>query len=452
EAGYLELTSEAFDLEQLIDDCIGLLAPQANKNGIDLVAAVSPAMPRALAGDALRVRQVLLNLLGNALKFTPQGEVVVRAELKRRSGEQAIVRLEVHDTGVGMDESTLQRIFEAFRQADESTTRRFGGTGLGLSICKHLVEKMGGEIGATSQPAVGSTFWCEIPFGVAPEAGRDLPPAGLGGLRVVVATPIQSLQGALAARLAAEGADVVAVNSSVELESIVKHRADCHVLLIDADRLSRLDKHSMSLAVPADPRVARIFLSRQPRPTDGSTVITRRRDRFLGKPVPWASLRQAILEVMGNEVGSVSAPSHVVPVRPAPETASRHVLVAEDNPVNQLVAESMLRSLGHQPTCVADGRSAVDRIATQSFDAVLMDANMPIMDGLEATRLIRDLAGEACHVPVIGLTADASSEAMEACLAAGMDGCLSKPYTLEQLREMLDAPKGQMPAKIFRCS
>lgn len=166
----IELKSEAFDLEQLIDDCVGLLTPQANKKGIALVVAVSPAIPRTLVGDTLRVRQLLVNLLGNALKFTPEGEVVVRAELKRRSGEQALVRLEVNDTGVGMDEPTLQRVLETFRHTGESTTRRSGGTGLGLSIVKSLVEKMGGEIGASSQPAVGSTFWCEIPFGVAPQA------------------------------------------------------------------------------------------------------------------------------------------------------------------------------------------------------------------------------------------------------------------------------------------
>jgi signal transduction histidine kinase len=166
----VELKSEAFDLEQLIDDCVGLIAPQASKKGIELVVAVSPAIPRTLLGDTLRVRQVLVNLLGNALKFTPEGKVVIRAELKRRSGEQAIVRLEVSDTGVGMDESTLKRVFATSRQADASTTRRFGSAGLGLSICKSLVEKMGGEIGASSQPAVGSTFWCEIPFGVVPQA------------------------------------------------------------------------------------------------------------------------------------------------------------------------------------------------------------------------------------------------------------------------------------------
>jgi signal transduction histidine kinase/CheY-like chemotaxis protein/streptogramin lyase len=446
EAGYLQLTSETFDLEQLVDECIGLLAPQASKNGLDLVAAISPAVPRALVGDALRVRQVLVNLLGNALKFTQEGEVVVRAELRRRSGEQAIVRLEVRDTGVGMDESTLQRIFEAFRQADESTTRRFGGTGLGLSICKHLVEKMGGEIGASSQPAVGSTFWCEIPFGVAPEAGRDRPPAALSGLRVVVATPIQSLQGAIAARLAADGADVVTANSSAELESIVKHRRDCQVLLIDADRLNRLDAHSTTLAVPVDPRVARIFLSRQQRHSDGSTMIARRRDRFLGKPVPWAAMRQAIVEILGSEVEPVSAPVQVVPMRRATRAASRHVLVAEDNPVNQLVAENMLRSLGYQATCVADGRSAVNRVATERFDAILMDVHMPTLDGLEATRLIRSLPGETSHVPIIGLTADASSEAQEACLAAGMDGCLGKPYTLEQARQALTGVFHPVPA------
>jgi signal transduction histidine kinase len=166
----IELKSEAFDLEQLIDDCVGLLTPQANRKGIALVVAVSPAIPRTLVGDTLRVRQLLVNLLGNALKFTPEGEVVVRAELKRRSGEQALVRLEVNDTGVGMDEPTLQRALETFRHTGESTTRRSGGTGLGLSICKSMVEMMGGEIGASSQPAVGSTFWCEIPFGVAPQA------------------------------------------------------------------------------------------------------------------------------------------------------------------------------------------------------------------------------------------------------------------------------------------
>jgi two-component system, sensor histidine kinase and response regulator len=378
---------------------------------------------------------VLMNLLSNAVKFTAEGEVVVRAVQQRRGEDSVVIRLEVSDTGIGMEESVLRRIFDAFSQADETTTRRFGGTGLGLAICKSLVELMGGEIGVNSQPTVGSTFWCVIPFRIAPALATP-PASSLAGLRVVVATPFCALADTVVERLAAAGATAVPVMSTAELVAIVRDRDDYQVLIIDADRLSRVGTWQSALALPTKARVARIFLNRQPRSSDVAASVIRPRDLYLSKPVSWRSLQQAILK-------STSADSTVTATsasdRAAGDSASvgRHVLIVEDNPVNQLVAEGMLRKLGYAVTCVADGRSAVTRLSNERYDAVLMDCQMPIMDGLTTTRLIRGLPEASAAVPIIGLTADASGEARTACLAAGMDDYLSKPYMLEELRVVL---------------
>jgi signal transduction histidine kinase/ligand-binding sensor domain-containing protein/CheY-like chemotaxis protein len=436
EAGRLEMESIAFDLEEVVDDCIGLLAPQANKKGVELVVAIAPNVPRSLIGDPLRIRQVLMNLIGNALKFTAEGEVAVRAELRQSNGGLALVRLEVRDTGAGIEEAGLARLFEPFSQADESTTRRYGGTGLGLSICKHLVELMGGTIGASSQMNVGSTFWCEIPFPVganaAAEASREF-----SGLHVAIATPIRSLQNALAERLASCGARPTRIDSTSELEEFLAQGGACDILLLDSDRLSRVNFPTIEAGAAGPDAMARIFLSRQARPMENMTMMMRDRDAFIAKPLSWRTLRLAILDAMAQAAKPAREPDN--PVAGASDCAlGMRVLIAEDNPVNQLVAEGMLHRLGCQTRIVADGRSAVAAATTEHFDVVLMDAQMPVMDGFEATRLIRSSENTTPQLPIIGLTAHASNEAREVCLAAGMDDFLSKPYTLQNLRAALE--------------
>ena len=437
EAGRVELEARPFDLEQLMDDCIAMLAAQANKKGVELVVALDPGLPRLFVGDALRVRQVLINLLSNALKFTAEGEVLVRAGTKQVSGGSAVVRLEVTDTGIGMDDAVLARVFDPFSQADESTTRRFGGTGLGLSICKQLVELMGGSIGVTSQPNVGSTFWCEIPLVVGDETPLAEAESPLAGLRIVVATPSRSLQEALSLRLLAEGAGTIPVDSSVDLERLLARHSDYDVLVLDADRLTKFGPQLRNLPEIEDPRVVRVVLSRQPGMLHGG-VSGRERDVWLAKPVSQKGLRQAVLEAL-HRSGPPAVPAPVAAAVRGNETAGSpgRVLVVEDNPVNQLVAEGMLARLGYEVTLVADGQSALARLSTERFDVVLMDCEMSGMDGFEATRCLRAAAQGASRVPVIGLTAHALAEARDACLEAGMDDFMSKPYTLDELRAVL---------------
>ncbi|MDH5254828.1 MAG: ATP-binding protein, partial [Gammaproteobacteria bacterium] len=437
EAGRVELEARPFDMEQLVDECVAILAAHANKKGVELVVAVDPGLPRLFVGDALRIRQVLTNLLGNALKFTAEGEVLVRAETKQVSGGRAVVRLAVTDTGIGMDEAVVARVFEPFSQADESTTRRFGGTGLGLSICRQLVELMGGSIGVTSQPSVGSTFWCEIPLVVGDETPLAEAGSPLAGLRIIVATPARSLQEAISLRLLAEGAATVPVDSSADLEQLLARQNDYDILVLDAERLTKFGSQLRNLPEIRDPRVVRVVLSRQPGVLNNGGS-GRERDVWLAKPLSLKGLRQALLENIERS-GPPVAPGPVAAVAPGSGTTRSpgRVLVVEDNPVNQLVAEGMLAKLGYEASLVADGRSALARLSTEHFDVVLMDCQMPGMDGYEATRCLRAAGQGNPRIPVIGLTAHASEEARDACLEAGMDDFMSKPYTLDELRAAL---------------
>jgi signal transduction histidine kinase/ligand-binding sensor domain-containing protein/DNA-binding response OmpR family regulator len=437
EAGKVELEARPFDLEQLVDDCIAMLAPQGDNKGVELVVVMDPGLPRQFIGDALRIRQVLTNLLGNALKFTAVGEVLVRVAARQLAAGRALVCLEVTDTGIGMDATVLTRIFDPFRQADESTTRRFGGTGLGLAICKQLVEVMGGSIGVTSQPNVGSTFWCEIPLVVGDETPLAEVGSPLAGLRIVVATPVRSLQEAISQRLLAEGAGRVSVDSSPDLEQLLARQTDYDVLVLDADRLAMSGSPLANLPPIEDRRVVRVALSRQPGLLDGGGW-SRERDVWLAKPLSLRRLRQAIREALAK-MGprSAAGPLASVTRHGVTAVAPARVLVVEDNEVNQLVAEGMLTKLGYEVSLVADGRSALVRLSTEHFDAVLMDCQMPGMDGYETTRGLRAAAQGQPRIPVIGLTAHASAEARDACLEAGMDDFLSKPYMLDELSAML---------------
>ncbi len=435
ESGRLELEETSLDLEELADDCLGLLAPLANKKGVELVGAISPDIPRTLVGDPLRLRQVFMNLLGNALKFTSDGEVVLRAEIARVDQEETVIRFEVCDSGIGVDEEAMGRIFDAFSQADESTSREFGGTGLGLSICRHLVQLMSGEIGVDSKPGIGSTFWFEIPFAVSADSNTIGMDADLAGLRVVVATPVRSLQDALYQRFSAVAAVPIRVTSSAELEAFVSGRSPCDLIVVDADRLTR--GCAAATAIPANSSLIRIFLSGRQETSAEITTAIRSNDRFLPKPVSFPALRELIREARARvNVAVVNAQIKEKPSLPNPRIDAR-VLVAEDNPVNQAVAEGILKQLGCQVSIAENGRSAVTLLAAEHFDVVLMDAQMPVLDGFEATRLIRSSGTAHAQLPIIGLTAHASDEARSACLAAGMNDYLSKPYSLQQLADVL---------------
>ena len=434
EAGRLALEQTSFDLEDIAADCMGLLAPLASKKDLELVTAVSPQVPHSLVGDPLRLRQICMNLLGNALKFTHEGEIVLRARPVQTTAGNVVIRIEVSDTGIGMEPDVLERIFEAFSQADESTTRRFGGTGLGLSICRHLVDLMDGQMGVTSQPGIGTTFWCEIPFGTSNLQAEPADNFGIAGLRIAVATPIRSLQEALAEQLSAAGAVVIRCQSSFELQELLTLPDRCDLVVFDSDRLNRVG------ADPIDPAPSAgtqwICISRE---TGNSAQIGRLADRaeWLPKPLSFrmlcktiSSMRRRTATFNASEQGSAAQAA-------ASPLVGTRVLVVEDNPVNQLVAERMLQVLGCTSTVVGDGQSAVTRLATEYFDIVLMDAQIPIMDGMTATRSIRRSQHPNANVPIVGLTAHASDEARANCLGAGMNDYLSKPFSLDQLRAVL---------------
>ncbi len=434
EAGRLELERTPFDLEDIADDCVGLLAPLASKKDLELVTAISPQVPQALLGDPLRLRQICLNLLGNALKFTHEGEIVLRARPVQTTAEQIVIRIEVSDTGIGMEPAVLERIFDAFSQADESTTRRFGGTGLGLSICRHLVDLMHGEIGVESQPGLGTTFWCEIPFARA-SATIETPVAHeVAGLRIVVATPIRSQQDALVERFTAAGAIALRAQSSFELQSLLSMPGSCDVVVLDVDRLNR--GGTLQPELTALTNVSWILLSRETGMAADRAITAASPPAFLTKPVAFKSLCRIIRD--SHLSHSNSAADHGASgSRTASPLTNVRVLVVEDNPVNQLVAERMLQVLGCTVSLVGDGQSAVTRLATEYFDVVLMDAQIPVMDGMAATRAVRRSRSTNADIPIIGLTAHASDEARANCLEAGMNDYLSKPYTLEQLRALL---------------
>ncbi|MGI9248851.1 MAG: two-component regulator propeller domain-containing protein [Woeseiaceae bacterium] len=435
EAGRFELEALQLDLSEIVDDAVTLLGPEASKKGIELVGFVDPELTLDLVGDPLRLRQVLINLVGNAIKFTADGEVTVRVVCESKSADQVSVKLEVSDTGIGIEDDLVQRIFDAFAQADESTTRRFGGTGLGLSICKQLVELMNGEMSVSSRPNVGSTFTCVIPFAVSKsQTVREF--VDLSGMEVIVATPLRSLRDTISRRIAAHHASVIIVESSDDLSrSMAEDGVGVKAIIVDADSMDP-DRVISEFGRHRNSQATRIILSSHAEMLSKEEILRHGSgDKVLTKPVRWPVLLDSLQRINdgrtttdhASESGGVGS---VAPVQ-------GRILVVEDNTVNQLVAEGMLEELGCQVTLASDGRSGVAKATTEDFDVVLMDAQMPGMDGFEATRLIRSWEAGNRHVPIVGVTAHQSGDGRKACHDAGMDDYLAKPYVLEELAAVI---------------
>jgi signal transduction histidine kinase/CheY-like chemotaxis protein len=459
EAGRLELEILPADLRDTVEDTIGLLAEQAHRKGLELTCRLDKQLAAMHRFDVTRVRQILTNLVGNAIKFTEHGEVAVEVE---HIGERELdvdgapareerIRLSVRDTGIGISEKARSRIFEAFTQADGSMARRYGGTGLGLAISKQLVEMMGGEIGVESRPGQGSRFWLDLWLAVAPRserAGLD-PSEQLAGLRVLVVDDHETNRAILVGQLASWGVKASACASGPEalrqIRAAVNRGERFDVTLVDF-MMPEMDGLSLARAVQRDPALAGaplLMLSSvnqsQREAREAGVALT------LTKPVRRSDLYNALVEVLPIEAPRASSRPErdEAPFRRVTRRVS--VLLVEDNAVNQRVARAMLQRIGCETTVVGDGLEAVDAVATRSYDLCLMDVQLPGLDGLEATRRIRAAESarglpedaQAGRLTIVALTAHAQKEDRDECLAAGMDDWLSKPFSQEAIGALL---------------
>lgn len=416
-AGKVALEQLPIDLGQVLEECTSLFAGAAEAKGIELIVCPPVRVERVLLGDPLRVRQIVMNLVGNAVKFTSQGEVVVRADVQPTVAGRAIARISVTDTGIGMDANAVKRIFEPFSQADETTTRRFGGTGLGLAICRELSDIMGGEITVESAPQVGSTFHLDLPLTMASTATATEATFPRHGVRVLTRRP--SLRESLSRHLASFGLNVIPDENAADDDIVVldasTHLDDLKRAIADRSPASRLIVLATSAMV--ETLGLRTALSEQ---------------MLVLKPMHQIALREALAAAIGVESESVAKNSQSTSL-----ALKGHVLLVEDDAVNAAVAEGYLEAVGCTCVWVKRGTDAVARTASEHFDLVLMDLNMPDMDGFAATRLIRQREGQGPRVPIVAVTAHDASSHREKCLHADMDDILTKPYTLEDCTRLL---------------
>ncbi|WP_156892993.1 response regulator [Actinokineospora enzanensis] len=443
EAGKLEIDPVDFDPRSLVEDVVSLLAPTAQKTGLEIAAVVHPAIPPALHGDAHRIRQILTNLVSNAIKFTPTGEVVVFVDIPPviRPETHHDVTFTVTDTGIGIPTDRQKYLFDAFTQVDASTTREYGGTGLGLTICRQLVELMGGTIGLTSEPGEGSAFFFTLPL---PPATAPLPTTrpqrNLSGAAVLVVDDNATNRQIVAQLLETWQVRVaVATNGSEALSTLrfaAAAGAPFDAALLDM-RMPDLDGLELAARIQTDsdtgsPRLG-ILTS-----TIDAEEAKRARGRgvevYLAKPIRAATLREGLGRLLEPKIGKAPA------VSPTPKHARQEagkVLVAEDNDINQQVVVQMLSALGYQADVAENGEQAVAMVETGDYDVVLMDCQMPVLDGYQATILIRQLAAPVNQIPIIALTASALASDEKRCRDVGMDDFLTKPLRRDQLQAAL---------------
>ncbi|APR86528.1 Signal transduction histidine kinase [Minicystis rosea] len=449
ESGKLALEEVDFDLAEIAHDVVALLAPQAHAKHVELSCAVAREVPAVLRGDPLRVRQVLTNLVTNAVKFTAAGEVVVRVTLAAEDEASDLVRVEVRDTGIGIREEDLGRLFQPFSQVDASNARKYGGTGLGLAISRELVERMGGAMSVTSTPGEGSTFAFTVRLG-RPDSGSsataEIAAPTLRSVRTLLVDDNGAGREALV-DLVSRWIDRVdqAANGADALDALQRaaESGEPYRLLVTDLHMPGLDGLALARAAREAPGASGLRVVLLPS-TQDAAVTDRAVDVCLPKPVARAPLRAALEGLFGARRSIVPPRASMSPARGA-SLGKVRVLVAEDNPTNQQVTLEMLARLGCEATVVDDGRAAVAAVARERFALVLMDCQMPEMDGYAATRAIRALPGAAREIPILAVTAHALAGERAKVLDAGMNDYLTKPFTLEQLgaamSRWIDAPE-----------
>jgi PAS domain S-box-containing protein len=451
EAGKVELETIDIDILALVEGCADLLAGRARDKQLTLQTVVAPDVPIHLRGDGGRLRQVLLNLIGNAIKFTERGEVFVRVELDEIAAQAAIVRFRVQDTGIGMSEAAQQYLFEPFRQADGSVTRKYGGTGLGLAISKHLVELMGGTISVSSVEGQGSTFEFTVQLGFEPgrraAATYTLPP-----LRVLIADSSMTSQEVLQRYLQSWGisADCVTTGSLAltALRQAAEARRGYDVVLTDL-AMPDMDGFALARAIGREARLAAtrlILLTTFDERGQAAQALQGGFAASVTKPIKQSHLFDALASALGTRVAPANE-AHTRSDTPALRANRTHwrILLVDDHPVNQQLALRQLAKLGYQAQVVNTGRAAIDAVHTNSaYDLIFMDCQMLELDGLATTRAIRDIERRTGgHTPIVAMTANAMPSDRAACLEAGMDDYLSKPVRRVELERVLDQWLGQ---------
>jgi PAS domain S-box-containing protein len=460
EAGKLTLETIDFDLSDLLDSVGQLHGARAHGKGIDLATFVEPDVPNRLRGDPGRLRQVLLNLVANAIKFTDHGGVAIETFSLGTVDGEVHLRFEVTDSGIGIPADVVPTLFQKFTQADSSTTRRFGGTGLGLAICKQLVSAMGGEIGVDSTQGKGSRFWFSVRLapGTADRVSHYVTNTALRGYRVLVVDDNEVNRLIFRKQLGAWGMTVQSVEGGPEalvaLDEAVKRGAPFHIALID-QMMPEMDGVELGRRISAEPAFAttRLILAT----SLGVRGLAARAEACgfavaLSKPIMQGKLLECVAQLCGVDVDVAALPAAAGAAAEAPagvrETGPLRILVVEDNQVNQLLATVLLNKAGHRIDIAANGVEALDAVNSRPYDLILMDVQMPEMDGIEATKRIRAMAGAARAIPIIAMTANAMKGDRERLLAVGMNDYVSKPIDKGQLFLAIASCMGIAPAPV----
>ena len=444
EAGKLELEHIEFGFRDTVEEAVDLFAEPAGEKGLELTCFLPDDIPDNVIGDPVRLRQILLNLLGNAIKFSQRGEVTVSMQVLAQDANMLRLKCEVRDTGIGIAPHAQAQLFTAFSQADGSTTRRFGGTGLGLAIVKQLVQLMGGEVGIVSTPGQGSTFWFTLQLGCAAPRERlvSTQDSFLRGTRILIVDDHATNRFILNSQLASWGAETFCADSGLAALAILNQQEqdrtpidlailDIHMpdmnglMLADAIKSNAVIRHVDLLALSS--------IDSQP---EGEGAGQGQFMAWLRKPARQSLLRDC-LQRWHQGAPAKQPMGRAVPI--APTRVTGRVLLVEDNPVNREVATGMLQLLGYQVDSAENGQQALEIAATGAYDVVLIDCQMPVMDGFTATAHIREREQQRhqARIPIIALTANAMEGDRERCLAAGMDDYLSKPFTRQSLSDIL---------------
>ncbi len=450
EAGRMEFESIDFNLHEIVETCCATQAEAAHIKSLELVSIIDSDVPSYVRGDPTRIRQVLNNLISNAIKFTERGTVVVRLHLLEASNERCNIQFNVTDNGIGLEQSAIDKVFESFAQADGSTTRKYGGTGLGLAICRQLAEGMGGTIGVESQQGVGSNFWMEVPLEHSlADTGISTPGYRLQGTSTLIIDPGEESTEATKALLSQYGAPYATANTSEKAMELLHRAADqgqeFDLILVNSVTGDGTSSTFIEKLIDGFPQYERKVVELL-YVTDMRDKVSAPNQLRVFKPLARDSFYERLTQHLFSDeqlddialkgekalkTGTVTEPA--TETVPEFNAGSFHILIAEDNPVNQMVAEGILESMGYNVHCVDNGSEAVDFIDSSECDLILMDCQMPIMDGYEATRQIRKRDDQLANTPIIALTANAMEGDAEKCLAAGMNDYVSKPFEAEVL-------------------